>query len=1547
MRKLIFVILLFPLLISAQTDAYFRDIDWKFYPDSVIQLTDSTFKMQAVPFDFNDPGAISRTIGNFVVDFVGHRYRVIDSTSTTITVLDAFHTGQAPQSGQIARCYRSVGGGEADYVGSVDYSPLDESARWKLNGADNELLWRHGIEYESPFKRVVFDTNYSIFGNEVKGTKYWDVANGVVSTVLGNGVIYQEGEELFIDGQNDTGGTILNGTPVEYAGSIGNSGNFRIRGALVQPDKPVFHFVGIATETIVNGAVGKLTLNGKVRGIQTNGANYGETWVPGDVVYPSHINRGWLTKVMPPAPYPAIPVAMVISAHANNGTLEVHPVYPQRFQDAPDVNGGPLTADGQIPSWNNTQKYFDFSKNINSYLPLAGGTMANTNLVTNMNADLLDGLHGSSYQSFITAGTTLQYWRGDKSFQTLNTAAVPELTNLYYTDSRSRAAISLTTTGTSGAATYSSSTGVLNVPHYTLAGLGFDAANFIQNQNASAQTANMWVSGTGRFGGNVTIPNATLSTHAMALGQFNTAVSGTTNYISKFTGSNSLRNSQIFDNGTNVGIGTTAPETKLQIGTEFSAQAGTNKTVNLGTVSSYSTATALQYSVNGYYATTVDATDIFAQTGGETSKNFFTGIVSDGGYFNSNRFSIIGNGAERLSILQNGNVGIGTTTPTHVLQANTTNETVGNYFPLNLRHTATNANASPRGIGLSFSDAYTTTGTGQINATIVAKRLNSSGNYRSSLSFNINSASGVVGTESNLTEAMTIDYTGNVGIGTTAPSEKLEVNGKTKTATLQMTTGAINGYYLKSDATGNGTWAEAVIEVPLTFTGGLTRTVNSIAHTNSITAGNFGDTGATRTLAFGGTFTVPYVTYDANGHLSTRSNLVLTMPANPNITQTLSKDSTAITNGKVYGISLLNANRITVTDMNTLTALSEGTRTATTYGITSDGGANDIALPLATGTFAGLSLNDYTTTEKNKLSGIATGAEVNVNADWNAISGDAQIMNNPFLFNTVSNNQLIKYNSISQRWENWTPNFITGFTETDPIFSAWNKSTGINITASQVSDFQTNVTNNTNVTANTAARHSHTNKQVLDGITSADTLNWLAAFNDKINSLAFSGTTTKTLTLTQQDGGTVSNTFTDNDAQNLSLGTVTSTTQPVNISGGTGVTLPAATTTTAGLFTGADKTKLDGIAAGAGIGTVTSVGMTVPTGFSIAGSPVTASGTLGLSFAFGYRLPLIAEIDNGNIAYNDKINSLAFSGTTTKTLTLTQQDGTTLTGSFTDETGGGGGAPTGVNYLVGTADGTLTNEIAVGITPGGILGNTWANPTLDNYSVTQAMLASYTQSPPAQGTFLQIGGMGMDWGNLPTANTGGALGIATFTAADFNSSSGTISIDYTNGQSASVGNKGFLTAADWGTFNGKVGGSGTSGQVAYWSGATALTTDADFTFDGLNLRVGSTNGTGNVSSGNFTLSSDIRLKENIKRLENLDWVDKINFYNFNYKKDLTKTKRFGVIAQEVEKVQPDLVKIQDGVKTVSYIDLLITKVARQDEVIEQLLKRIEKLENEK
>jgi hypothetical protein len=50
-------------------------------------------------------------------------------------------------------------------------------------------------------------------------------------------------------------------------------------------------------------------------------------------------------------------------------------------------------------------------------------------------------------------------------------------------------------------------------------------------------------------------------------------------------------------------------------------------------------------------------------------------------------------------------------------------------------------------------------------------------------------------------------------------------------------------------------------------------------------------------------------------------------------------------------------------------------------------------------------------------------------------------------------------------------------------------------------------------------------------------------------------------------------------------------------------------------------------------------------------------------------------------------------------------------------------------------------------------------------------------------------------------------GAATFTASDFNDTSGIISIDYTNGRAASTSQKGFLTSGDWNTFNNKASAS--------------------------------------------------------------------------------------------------------------------------------------------
>lgn len=70
-------------------------------------------------------------------------------------------------------------------------------------------------------------------------------------------------------------------------------------------------------------------------------------------------------------------------------------------------------------------------------------------------------------------------------------------------------------------------------------------------------------------------------------------------------------------------------------------------------------------------------------------------------------------------------------------------------------------------------------------------------------------------------------------------------------------------------------------------------------------------------------------------------------------------------------------------------------------------------------------------------------------------------------------------------------------------------------------------------------------------------------------------------------------------------------------------------------FTDAEKSKLAGIAAGAtaNTGTVTSVNVSVPTGFQVSGGPITTSGTISVSFASGYALPTTAKQTNWDTAY--------------------------------------------------------------------------------------------------------------------------------------------------------------------------------------------------------------------------------------------------------------------------------------------------------------------------
>lgn len=108
----------------------------------------------------------------------------------------------------------------------------------------------------------------------------------------------------------------------------------------------------------------------------------------------------------------------------------------------------------------------------------------------------------------------------------------------------------------------------------------------------------------------------------------------------------------------------------------------------------------------------------------------------------------------------------------------------------------------------------------------------------------------------------------------------------------------------------------------------------------------------------------------------------------------------------------------------------------------------------------GLSTNDYTTAEKDKLAGIAAGAEVNVQSDWNATSGDAMIKNKPTIpaavtESTVSGWGFTKNTGTYSKPSTGIPKddlasavqsslekadtALQSFTESDPTVPAWAK----------------------------------------------------------------------------------------------------------------------------------------------------------------------------------------------------------------------------------------------------------------------------------------------------------------------------------------------------------------------------------------------------------------------------------------------------------------------------------------------------------------------------
>jgi hypothetical protein len=151
----------------------------------------------------------------------------------------------------------------------------------------------------------------------------WNAGDGTVDVGLLGGSVLQVGQELMYYAKNDSGGAITNGTTVMFSGAVGASGKLKFTKAVASGASPRDYMMGVATQDIASGEFGYVTTFGMVRGMDTTGTPYGETWLEGDNLYFSPTTAGGWTKVQPTTPAITTPVAAVVRVHANSGIISV------------------------------------------------------------------------------------------------------------------------------------------------------------------------------------------------------------------------------------------------------------------------------------------------------------------------------------------------------------------------------------------------------------------------------------------------------------------------------------------------------------------------------------------------------------------------------------------------------------------------------------------------------------------------------------------------------------------------------------------------------------------------------------------------------------------------------------------------------------------------------------------------------------------------------------------------------------------------------------------------------------------------------------------------------------------------------------------------------------------------------------------------------------------------------------------------------------------------------------------------------------------------
>lgn len=215
-------------------------------------------------------------------------------------------------------------------------------------------------------------------------------------------------------------------------------------------------------------------------------------------------------------------------------------------------------------------------------------------------------------------------------------------------------------------------------------------------------------------------------------------------------------------------------------------------------------------------------------------------------------------------------------------------------------------------------------------------------------------------------------------------------------------------------------------------------------------------------------------------------------------------------------------------------------------------------------------------------------------------------------------------------------------------------------------------------------------------------------------------------------------------------------------------------------------------------------------------------------------------------------------------------------------------------------------------------------------------------------------------GSSGTSGTSGTSGSAgTSGSSGTSGQNGTSGSSGSTGSSGSSGSSGASGSPGSSGTSGVGGASGTSTQVAFFTSTTNLGSDSKLYWDNTNKRLGvgltspgyplevlgNASGISIYASHDVAAYSDISVKDEIEEITNaIEKIKQIRGVTFVRNDSESKERRAGVIAQEVEKVMPEVItKKEDGTLMVAYgnlTSLLIQAIKEQQIEIDNLKKII-------